>query len=122
MTQTQHAPEAALSGVNAGNDSATEQATTTGLQHAGTTSNSPARDAGSPHNSPDTAALPPHNFRWREHVIDGLMPVREVHLLGGPSGAGKTTWLMDFLEKWQKEEDIFGHKSHPAAFVYIAGD
>lgn len=55
-------------------------------------------------------------------IIEVLFPGRRVHLVGGASGAGKTTWLMQTLEKWRKGESIFGYPSHPAPFVYLSYD
>jgi hypothetical protein len=59
---------------------------------------------------------------YTEHVITGIMPAREVHLFGGPSGGGKTTVLIALVEALSKGEKIFGHASHPTPFVYISSD
>lgn len=58
----------------------------------------------------------------QEHLIDHLMPAREVHLVVGPSGAGKTTWLVTFLNNWSQGASVFGHASHPAPYRYISLD
>lgn len=57
-----------------------------------------------------------------EFLIDGILPSEEVHLLAGPSGAGKTTVLLNVIAQWQDELPIFGHKSHPLPYVYISCD
>lgn len=55
-------------------------------------------------------------------LVDVILPYHEVHLLGGPSGAGKTRWLMQQLLLWELGEDFLGYHSHPAPWVYVAGD
>jgi hypothetical protein len=57
-----------------------------------------------------------------EYLIDDLLPTQEIHLIGGPTGAGKTTWLLRLLDQWRKGESIFGHSSHPAPFLYVSLD
>lgn len=58
-----------------------------------------------------------------EFLIDNILPSGEVHLLGGPSGAGKTTWLFQMLaEQWKLGGTILGHTVHPVPFVYISAD
>lgn len=58
-----------------------------------------------------------------EFLIDGILPANEVHLLGGSSGSGKTTFAFQvFLAQWQKGEDFLGHKSHPVPYVYVSLD
>ncbi len=57
-----------------------------------------------------------------EFLIDEILPTCAVHLVSGPSGAGKTTWLIDTLQQWQRGEAICGCASHPVPYVYIAAD
>lgn len=58
-----------------------------------------------------------------EFLIEGILPANEVHLLGGSSGSGKTTFAFQvFLAQWQKSEDFLGHKSHPVPYVYVSLD
>ena len=57
-----------------------------------------------------------------QFIIDELMPTQEVHLIAGPSGAGKTTFLFQMLADIQKGEPIFGYPSHPVSIAYIACD
>lgn len=58
-----------------------------------------------------------------EFLIDGVLPANEVHLLGGSSGSGKTTFTFQvFLAQWQKGEAFFGHESHPVPYVYVSLD
>lgn len=58
----------------------------------------------------------------RPYLIDTILPSECVHLLGGPSGAGKTRWMFQLIETWRKGESVFGFPSHPVPFVYIATD
>ena len=55
-------------------------------------------------------------------IIEGLMPSREVHLIGGPSGIGKSTWIFQALADWTQGKPIFGYKSNPGKFIYISCD
>jgi hypothetical protein len=58
-----------------------------------------------------------------EYLIDQIFPRNEVHLLGGPSGAGKTTWLFQTLiDDWQQSKPVLGYNSFPVPWVYISGD
>lgn len=57
-----------------------------------------------------------------DHIVDILLPKNEIHLLAGPSGAGKTRWLLHQLLEWETGADFLGHRSHPVPWVYIAGD
>lgn len=58
----------------------------------------------------------------KEFIVDKIFPRSEVHLLGGPSGAGKTTLLFQILSAWELGEDVFGYKSFPLPWAYIACD
>lgn len=42
-------------------------------------------------------------------VHEGWFPKGEVSLIGGASGAGKTSWGMPILEKIRLAEDVYGH-------------
>lgn len=55
-------------------------------------------------------------------LIQGLLPIQGIHLVGGPSGVGKTRFILKMLETWQRGEPFFGHASYPLPFVYIAAD
>ncbi len=57
-----------------------------------------------------------------EYLIESILPAGEVHLLGGPSGSGKTRLLFDTLLDWEQGKDVFGYKSHPVNWVYVATD
>lgn len=58
-----------------------------------------------------------------EFLIDGILPANEVHLLGGSSGSGKTTFMFQvLLAEWQQGNPIFDHVSRPVPYVYISLD
>jgi hypothetical protein len=60
--------------------------------------------------------------RSPKYLIDDIAPSREVHLIGGPSGGGKSTWIFQFLIEWSAGRPIYGHASHPVPYVYISTD
>lgn len=57
-----------------------------------------------------------------EYIVDLIIPAEEVHLLGGPSGAGKTRWLMHTLLEWEDGAGFLDFRSHPVPWVYVAAD
>jgi hypothetical protein len=58
-----------------------------------------------------------------EYLIDEILPRHEVHLLGGPSGGNKTTFLHQQLkENWRPGGQILGYAVHPVPFIYISAD
>lgn len=57
-----------------------------------------------------------------EFLIDEILPAREIHLLGGSSGSGKTTFLFQLLADWQEGNPVLGHTSYPVPYAYISID
>ncbi len=57
-----------------------------------------------------------------EPMHEGWFPKGEVSLIGGSSGAGKTSWAMPLLEKIRKGADIFGHTSKPRDYRVLLHD
>jgi AAA domain len=55
-------------------------------------------------------------------IVDVIFPAGELHLIGGGSGAGKTTWLLQWLKDWSEGKPVFGYKSHPCPYVYVTFD
>lgn len=55
-------------------------------------------------------------------IVDPVFPAGALHLLGGPSGIGKTTWLLQQLRHWSQGEDVMGYKSHPCEWRYVSFD
>lgn len=58
-----------------------------------------------------------------EFLIETILPANEIHLLAGPTGAGKTRWLMQAIKnQWENGNPVLGFESHPVPWVYIAAD
>lgn len=61
-------------------------------------------------------------YSHNEWLIDDLMPKREVHLIVGPAGAGKTTLVLQLLTALQAGEPIFDRPTHPCPIVFVSCD
>jgi hypothetical protein len=58
-----------------------------------------------------------------EYLVDGLLPLNEVHVIAGETGAGKSTWLFDnFIDPWQREKAVLGRRSHWLPYVIFVND
>jgi hypothetical protein len=57
-----------------------------------------------------------------EPMHEGWFPKGEVSLIGGSSGAGKTSWAMPLLEKIRKGEDVFYHTAKPRDYRVLLHD
>lgn len=56
-------------------------------------------------------------------IVESILPAGEVHLIGGASGVGKTTWILQWLRDWSEGKPVFGGlKSYPCPFVYVCFD
>ena len=56
-------------------------------------------------------------------IIESILPSREVSILAGASGAGKTTLIMQILSTLQANAPVFGHHVQPNLRIgYIAAD
>jgi len=53
---------------------------------------------------------------------EGLFPYREVSVIHGPSGAGKTTWGINMLEAARKGEPFLGHNTQAIEYGLILND
>jgi hypothetical protein len=53
---------------------------------------------------------------------EGWFPKGEVSLIGGPSGAGKTSLMIPLLGKVVNGEDVFGHKTKPREYGILLHD
>jgi hypothetical protein len=52
-----------------------------------------------------------------------MLQTELVHLCGGPSGAGKTRWLLPTLQNiWRLNKPVLGHKSYPVPYCYVPMD
>jgi hypothetical protein len=56
------------------------------------------------------------------YLLDGLLPTGEMHVLVGSSGVGKSTFLYDFINRWQHEEKIFGRKATRYPYIILSND
>lgn len=57
-----------------------------------------------------------------EFLVESLIPKFEVNLVAGPSGAGKTRWLLGSLKKWERGLPFLGRTSYPCKWAYAASD
>lgn len=53
-------------------------------------------------------------------LIDQILPTRMIHLVSGPSGVGKTTFLLQLLNDWAAGADVLGRKSFPVPFCFMS--
>lgn len=68
------------------------------------------------------ATAPPAD-KQPEFLIEGILPANEVHLLGGSSGSGKTTFAFQvLLANWQHSKPFFDHASYPVPYTYASLD
>lgn len=58
----------------------------------------------------------------RKYVVETIFPAGAVHLIGGGSGSGKTTWLLQWLKDWTEGKNVFGFRSFPCSYVYVSFD
>ena len=53
------------------------------------------------------------------YLIDKVWPQGTVHLIAGPSGIGKSTWLLKTIHDWEHGVPIMGFPSNPLPYVYL---
>ncbi len=69
--------------------------------------------------SPSAAPIPRH----QRFLIEDLMPEHEVHLIAGPSGAGKTIFTEQILIKpYLAGLPVFGKATRPRGVAYVSCD
>lgn len=66
----------------------------------------------------DGLKLPPAT----KYVVEELFSVGRVHLIGGPSGGGKTTLMFQMYEAMSKGLPFLGRQTTPVKWAYIAAD
>lgn len=59
-----------------------------------------------------------------KYIIDPILPTGEVHLIGGPSGVGKSTEINQILDRLDSGRSIFGYPPPDSAvpWTYISCD
>jgi hypothetical protein len=69
---------------------------------------------------------PSNNSHVHDFIVEGLWAKRGIHLVSGPSGAGKTTWILPTMVDWAAGNPLCFNGnyfiSHPEPWVYISGD
>ena len=55
-------------------------------------------------------------------LVDVIFPNGALHIISGPSGIGKTTWLLQILRQWSAGKQVLGYNSHPCEYVYVSLD
>ena len=60
--------------------------------------------------------------RYDEWLIQDIMPRREVHLIVGPAGAGKTTFTLQMLEDFVEGHWVLGKNTFPCPVVFVSCD
>lgn len=58
----------------------------------------------------------------RYYIVDKLFTAQRVHMLAGPSGVNKTTWLLPMIKEWSEGKDVLGYKSNPVPYMYVSCD
>jgi hypothetical protein len=53
---------------------------------------------------------------------EGWFPRGDVHLIGGPSGSNKTTFMIDVLETQLKSETFLGHETYGLPYLVLMSD
>jgi hypothetical protein len=53
---------------------------------------------------------------------EGLFPRGDVSLVGGASGAGKTTLILPWLEAQRRKENVFGHETFGLPYILLLED
>ena len=53
---------------------------------------------------------------------DGWFPLGDISLIGGASGTGKTTWIVEMLHHQKQGYEVLGHKTFARAFHVLAYD
>jgi hypothetical protein len=58
----------------------------------------------------------------RTYIIDKIFTSKRVHMLAGPSGVNKTSWLLPMIHDWYEGKDVMGFKSNPVPYLYVSCD
>jgi hypothetical protein len=69
--------------------------------------------------------LEPKPFQYvlnPKNKFDGWFMRGSAHLIAGSSGAGKTTLMLDLLDRQSRGEEIFGHKTNRWTYLAVMAD
>jgi hypothetical protein len=69
---------------------------------------------------PPRQQLPPDLSK--DYVTYDSLPRREVHLVSGPSGVGKTTFLCQLMDDVQNGRSVLECQAYPAPYCYVSLD
>ena len=72
--------------------------------------------------SATATALDPSTELSKRYMIADIFPLRRIHLLVGPSGGGKTRWMLPMISDWLDGKPIFDRQSFPQKCGYLACD
>ena len=56
------------------------------------------------------------------NIVDDMFYEGSIHLIAGPTGAGKTRWLLEALQEWEQSLPVLGCASHPCPWIYVSAD
>lgn len=62
----------------------------------------------------------PHDANVPPFIVDRILPHNVIHLLFGPISEENTTLLLQIAQDWSRGDDVFGHRSYPAPFMFVA--
>lgn len=78
------------------------------------------------------ARLPKHHIstqaerlertRKQGWLVDMIWPEGTTHLIAGPSGVGKSSWLLPVIKDWSEGKPVLGYPSHPKEWLYLMCD
>jgi hypothetical protein len=64
-----------------------------------------------------------NQVRSPRYIIDRILRSHAIHLICGPSGSNKTTWVFQQLkDNWELGKQILGYDVHPVPYLYISAD
>jgi hypothetical protein len=65
-------------------------------------------------------ANPAQNMPSPSFIVDTILPSQQLHIIGGPAHAGKTTLVFRIMDDWRAGLNVFGFKANPVPFCYVS--